>query len=137
MLQPCCFHPSSEPIYLTKQHHNYTCNTVFICIIVTTLRVKVYNPQMYTEVHSQHNFQCNSLSTFKHAMHIYIICLNSMWPIKHVFPISKVVPLDTSLASNMLFLSVFIFPHIFVERLTQSLMCLSAACVPSKHIGFA
>ena len=60
--------------------HGTQSKSVFICITVTILIMSESVQSSYVGRSSQHNFQCNSLSTFKHAVHIYIVCLNSMRP---------------------------------------------------------
>ena len=76
----------------TEQHHNYTWNTI---------SASVY-------LHNSNYIMSKSVQS-SYVLFAWIVC--SLYDM--VFPISKVVPLDTSLVSNMLFLSI---PHIFVEH---------------------
>ena len=75
---PFCSHRTSCDI--TKQYHNYTRNTISASDYLHNSNYIMSESvqSSYVRRSSQHNFQCNSLSTFKHAVHIYIICLNSM-----------------------------------------------------------
>jgi len=99
--------------------HGTQSQPVFICIIVTSLWVKVYNPHMHVEVASItfnaiHWVLLNMLCT-------YIICLNSIRPIKHGLPHLQSGPSGYKFGIKYAISKHFLYFHTFLLNIRHSL----------------